>query len=62
MSSIGDRKSIAPCHEVARKVVLILEDRTVFQGEALAPSAKPWGKVCFNTSTTGDQEILTDTA
>ena len=54
-------KSIAPCHEVARKVVRILEDLTVFQGGLGTFSQTP-RKVCFNTSTTGDQEILTDTA
>src|SRR5438105_13385417 len=40
--------------------VLALEDGSVFQGEAFGARASACGEVCFNTSMTGYQEILTD--
>jgi len=39
--------------------LLLLEDGTVFEGEAVAPGTR-FGEVVFNTSMTGYQEILTD--
>lgn len=39
---------------------LALEDGTVFTGTAFGASAEVDGEVCFNTSMTGYQEILTD--
>jgi carbamoyl-phosphate synthase small subunit len=39
---------------------LALEDGTVFTGEALGAIGEVDGEVCFNTSMTGYQEILTD--
>jgi carbamoyl-phosphate synthase small subunit len=39
---------------------LALEDGTVFTGEALGAIGEIDGEVCFNTSMTGYQEILTD--
>ena len=39
---------------------LALEDGTVFTGEAFGASGEVDGEVCFNTSMTGYQEILTD--
>jgi carbamoyl-phosphate synthase small subunit len=52
--------SIAPPAKVALEAVLVLEDGTVFRGRALGPFGKTLGEVCFNTSMTGYQEILTD--
>ncbi len=43
--------------EVAK---LALEDGTVFTGEAFGARGEVAGEVCFNTSMTGYQEILTD--
>jgi carbamoyl-phosphate synthase small subunit len=39
---------------------LALEDGTVFTGTAFGAAAEVDGEVCFNTSMTGYQEILTD--
>jgi carbamoyl-phosphate synthase small subunit len=40
--------------------LLALEDGKVFRGEAFGAPATALGEVCFNTSMTGYQEILTD--
>ncbi|HEV8542796.1 MAG TPA: glutamine-hydrolyzing carbamoyl-phosphate synthase small subunit [Verrucomicrobiae bacterium] len=40
--------------------VLALEDGTVYRGRAFGARADVCGEVCFNTSMTGYQEILTD--
>ncbi len=42
------------------RAILALEDGTIFQGEAFGAQASACGEVCFNTSMTGYQEILTD--
>ncbi len=39
---------------------LALEDGSVFRGKAIGARASACGEVCFNTSMTGYQEILTD--
>lgn len=43
----------APCK-------LVLEDGTIFTGRAFGATGEVFGEVCFNTSLTGYQEILTD--
>ncbi len=43
-----------------RPAVLVLADGTVFQGAAFGAECVRTGEVCFNTSLTGYQEILTD--
>src|SRR3954469_8978864 len=40
--------------------ILALEDGTVYQGSGFGARASACGEVCFNTSMTGYQEILTD--
>ena len=40
--------------------VLALEDGTVFRGKPFGARTEACGEVCFNTSMTGYQEILTD--
>ncbi|MEX2009417.1 MAG: carbamoyl-phosphate synthase domain-containing protein, partial [Dongiaceae bacterium] len=40
--------------------VLVLGDGTVFRGRGLGAAGRAVGEVCFNTSMTGYQEILTD--
>jgi len=42
------------------KAILALEDGSVFKGEGFGARASACGEVCFNTSMTGYQEILTD--
>ncbi|MGA2177824.1 MAG: glutamine-hydrolyzing carbamoyl-phosphate synthase small subunit, partial [Verrucomicrobiota bacterium] len=42
------------------KALLALEDGSVFHGRAFGADAEGCGEVCFNTSMTGYQEILTD--
>lgn len=42
------------------KAILVLEDGRVFQGISLGTAGEVLGEVCFNTSLTGYQEILTD--
>lgn len=44
----------------ARPAVLVLADGTVFRGRAFGATGVQVGEVCFNTSMTGYQEILTD--
>src|SRR5258707_1837518 len=40
--------------------VLALEDGSVYRGRGFGARASACGEVCFNTSMTGYQEILTD--
>ena len=42
------------------KAILALEDGSVFHGQGFGAKASACGEVCFNTSMTGYQEILTD--
>jgi carbamoyl-phosphate synthase small subunit len=42
------------------KAILALEDGTVFHGQGFGARATACGEVCFNTSMTGYQEIVTD--
>jgi len=42
------------------KAILALEDGTVYHGTGFGATAEACGEVCFNTSMTGYQEILTD--
>ena len=42
------------------KAILLLEDGTVFEGQAFGARGARCGEVVFNTSMTGYQEILTD--
>lgn len=42
------------------KALLALEDGTLFRGTGFGARASACGEVCFNTSMTGYQEILTD--
>ena len=39
---------------------LVLEDGRAFSGEAFGASGSRFGEVCFNTSMTGYQEVITD--
>jgi carbamoyl-phosphate synthase small subunit len=46
-------------HGAAPSGLLVLEDGTVFEGEAVSAGTR-FGEVVFNTSMTGYQEVLTD--
>ncbi len=46
--------------EKAPTAVLVLEDGAVYHGHGIGAVGKAVGEVCFNTSMTGYQEILTD--
>ena len=46
--------------KTAREAVLVLEDGTAFRGKGLGAFGQTLGEICFNTSMTGYQEILTD--
>lgn len=43
-----------------KKAILALEDGTVFEGVGFGAETTKSGEICFNTSMTGYQEILTD--
>jgi carbamoyl-phosphate synthase small subunit len=43
-----------------KRAILALADGTVFEGRAFGAEGETTGEVCFNTSLTGYQEILTD--
>ncbi len=43
-----------------KRAILALEDGSVFKGTAFGANKSTVGEVCFNTSMTGYQEILTD--
>ncbi|MCL4115552.1 UNVERIFIED_CONTAM: hypothetical protein GTU68_006537 [Idotea baltica] len=47
-------------NEVVQKAILLLEDGTVFEGEAAGKIGTTTGEICFNTGMTGYQEIFTD--
>jgi carbamoyl-phosphate synthase small subunit len=45
---------------MARKAILVLEDGSVYEGEAFGARGTTYGEVVFSTSMTGYQEMLTD--
>ena len=45
---------------MSMKALLALEDGSLFRGRAFGAQTSACGEVCFNTSMTGYQEILTD--
>jgi carbamoyl-phosphate synthase small subunit len=45
---------------MARKAILVLEDGSVYEGEAFGARNTTFGEVVFSTSMTGYQEMLTD--
>ena len=49
-----------PAQPEGATAVLVLADGTVFWGNGLGAEGKAVGEICFNTSMTGYQEILTD--
>ena len=51
---------VAPRLRSRMKAILALEDGSVYRGGGFGARAAACGEVCFNTSMTGYQEILTD--
>ena len=45
---------------MAKKAILVLEDGSVYEGDAFGADDNAYGEVVFNTSMTGYQEMLTD--
>jgi len=43
-----------------KKAIILLADGTIFHGKAVGKEGSAFGEVCFNTGTTGYQEIFTD--
>lgn len=54
------KQSSSPINSHAVTAVLVLEDGTVFKGKGFGATVKRVGEICFNTSMTGYQEIMTD--
>ena len=42
------------------KALILLADGTIFYGKSVGKKGSAFGEVCFNTGTTGYQEIFTD--
>ena len=47
-------------YQSKQKAILILEDGSIFHGHAAGLKGTATGEVCFNTSLTGYQEIISD--
>lgn len=47
-------------YQSRKKAVILLSDGTIFHGKAVGKEGSAFGEVCFNTGTTGYQEIFTD--
>ncbi|SHJ18435.1 glutamine-hydrolyzing carbamoyl-phosphate synthase small subunit [Aquimarina spongiae] len=47
-------------YQSRKKAILLLADGTIFYGKAVGREGTAFGEVCFNTGTTGYQEIFTD--
>jgi carbamoyl-phosphate synthase small subunit len=43
-----------------KDAIILLEDGTIFHGKAVGKGGTATGEICFNTGTTGYQEIFTD--
>ena len=42
------------------RAILALEDGRTFEGESFGANGTTTGEICFNTSMTGYQEVITD--
>lgn len=47
-------------YKTLNKAILLLEDGTVFKGNAMGIQGNAYGEICYNTSMTGYQEVFTD--
>ena len=58
--SSSQERTAAPARPANANAVLVLSDGSVFWGRGVGATGSAVGEVCFNTSLTGYQEILTD--
>lgn len=47
-------------HTTKQNAILLLADGTIFHGKSIGIKGTTFGEVCFNTGTTGYQEVFTD--
>lgn len=47
-------------YNIRREALLVLEDGTLYKGQAVGKIGTTRGEICFNTGMTGYQEIYTD--
>ncbi len=47
-------------YQQRKKAIILLADGTIFYGKSIGTEGSAFGEVCFNTGTTGYQEIFTD--
>ena len=47
-------------YQTRKKALILLADGTIFHGKSIGKEGSAFGEVCFNTGTTGYQEIFTD--
>ncbi|MEZ4803857.1 MAG: glutamine-hydrolyzing carbamoyl-phosphate synthase small subunit [Gelidibacter sp.] len=47
-------------YQKRKKAIILLADGTIFHGKSIGKNGSAFGEVCFNTGTTGYQEIFTD--
>ncbi|MBR9916024.1 MAG: glutamine-hydrolyzing carbamoyl-phosphate synthase small subunit [Algicola sp.] len=47
-------------YQKRKKALILLADGTIFHGKSIGKEGTAFGEVCFNTGTTGYQEIFTD--
>ncbi len=57
---MSDSTKSAPTPPEGTTAILVLADGTVFWGQGVGAEGRAVGEVCFNTSLTGYQEIMTD--
>ncbi len=43
-----------------KKAILLLADGTIFEGKSIGKNGTAFGEICYNTGTTGYQEVFTD--
>ncbi|MEZ4857043.1 MAG: glutamine-hydrolyzing carbamoyl-phosphate synthase small subunit [Gelidibacter sp.] len=49
-------------YQKRKKAIILLSDGTIFHGKSIGKEGSAFGEVCFNTGTTGYQEIFTDSS
>jgi len=47
-------------YKTYKKAIILLEDGSIFKGKSIGVNGTAVGEICFNTGTTGYQEIFTD--
>jgi carbamoyl-phosphate synthase small subunit len=47
-------------YKTYKKAIILLEDGSIFKGKSIGVNGSAVGEICFNTGTTGYQEIFTD--